>query len=194
MGIDRDEARYRMPALDLIEDEEIREETLALTAAAPNYFWQVPASTNGFHHPIWRRECGLWAHTLMVSTAVERLADSYVQRGAIDDHERDYARAAAILHDQRKNGDPENPSSSSVGDHDLQMAEVIRTESALPDAVSDAVATHMGPWYDGPEPSAPLHDLLHTADMMASTQNATLAVPGPVPGELKALGVEEAEF
>lgn len=181
----------RLPAVDLIEDEAVRAETVALSAAAPEYFWTVPASASGYHHPICRNERGLWAHTLMVATAVERLVDSYEARFDVTP---DHARAAALLHDQRKNGPPESPAEKSVSDHDLRMEQVVREESSLPDPVADAVATHMGPWYDGPEPTSPLSELVHNADMLASTPNATLAVPGPVPEELVELGVEEADL
>jgi len=184
------ELRRRLPAIDLIEDDDIRHRTLQATATAPDYFWEVPASTSGFHHPICREERGLWAHTLMVSTAVERLVDSYEARFEVDP---DHARAGAILHDQRKNGHPENPSDTSVSDHDIRMSEVVR-EHGLPDAVAEAVAEHMGAWYDGPEPSSPLSELLHNADMLASTANATLAVPGPIPDELDGRGLEAADL
>ncbi|WP_268899194.1 HDIG domain-containing metalloprotein [Haloarcula salinisoli] len=184
------EVRRRIPAAELIEDEHIQHCTLQATAQAPDYFWKVPASTSGFHHPICRGERGLWAHTLMVCTAVERLVDSYEARFDINP---DHARAAAILHDQRKNGDRENPSDTSVSDHDLRMASFAK-EYGLPDPVSEAIAEHMGAWYDGPEPSSPLSELVHNADMMASTANATLAVPGPIPEELEGLGLEEADL
>lgn len=37
--------------------------------------------------------------------------------------------------------------------------------------------------------SSPLAELVHNADMLASTANATVAIPGPVPEEPEALGV-----
>lgn len=140
--LDPNYVRRRIPALDLIDDSNIRGETLRLTAEAPEYFWNVPASTSGYHHPACRGERGLWVHTLMVATAVERLVDSYAERY---DAEPDHAYAAAILHDQRKNGDPAAPANKSISDHDLQMAEVVREQSELPDKIANAVATHMGP-------------------------------------------------
>ena len=184
------EVYRRLPALNLIRSESIREATAELSADAPDYFWTVPASTSGFHHPACRKERGLWAHTLMVSTAVERLVDSYEQRFDI---EPDHARAAAILHDQRKNGDPAAPSDKSASDHDLLMADVVRQKMPLPKTIADAVSEHMGAWYDGPEPSSPLSELVHNADMMASTANATLAIPGPIPEELEHLELSEAD-
>lgn len=189
--LERQEVVRRLPAIHLIEDQDIRDETARLSARAPHYFWEVPASTSGFHHPACRKRRGLWAHTLMVCTAVERLADSFEARFGVDP---DLARSAAILHDQRKNGSPDNPSKKSVQDHDLRMGRVVREESELPDIVAAAVDEHMGAWYDGPEPASPLSEMVHSADMLASTSNATLAIPGPIPNELEFLELEEADL
>lgn len=179
----------RVPHLRQFADHDVMAAVRDLTAAAPAYFWTVPASTSGHHHPLCRGEHGLWAHTLMVATVVERLADSYVERGLIDRDAVDLARAAALLHDQRKNGPPDDPAPASVSDHDLRMAAVVR-ESPLDDRVADAVGSHMGPWYDGPAPETTLADLVHAADMVASTATITPKVYGPVPAELAAVGVE----
>lgn len=190
IGVGLDEAFRRLPALDLIADEDLQQQTAKLTAEAPDYFWTVPASTSGYHHPESQGEHGLWVHTLMVCTAVERLVDSYEERFGVDP---DHARVAAILHDQRKNGNPDHPSESSISDHDLYMADVVRGHD-FPDSVAHAVAEHMGPWYDGPEPSSPLSELVHNADMIASTANATLKIPGPIPEELGDLELEVADL
>jgi len=184
----------KMPVWSLINDNQIREATFRITLDVPEYFWTVPASTSEYHNPICRHEHGLWAHTLMTVTAVHRLVDSYQALYNVDS---DLAYSAAILHDQRKNGDPEDPADSAISDHDLYMADVIRGHEEaekLPDAVPQAVAEHMGSWYDGPEPSSPLAELVHNADMMASTANCTLGVPGPVPQELRKIGCTEAQL
>ena len=184
-----EEAFRRMPTLELIDDDRIKVVTARLTAEAPEYFWTAPAAGSKFHHPACREHHGLWAHTLMLSTVIERLAPSYVGQGRLDESDVDLAHAAAILHDQRKRGPPEDPQGSSTSDHDLQMARVVR-ESPLPGAVADAIETHMGAWYDGPEPETDLQDLVHTADMVASTATISPAIQGPVPEELADLGLE----
>jgi hypothetical protein len=192
--LNKDETYRRLPALKLISDREIRAETARLSANAPAYFWVAPATTGEYHHFRCRGTHGLWAHTLMVSQAVEDLLWTYQERGLIDESDADHARSAAILHDQRKNGPHENPAASSVSDHDLLMADVIETESELPTAVSDAVATHMGPSYDGPTPDAgTLNDLLHIADYAGSRKNWAISAPSPLPDEILALGIPEAE-
>ena len=191
-----EEVRRRLPALKLIEDDKVREETTRLSAAAPAYFWTAPAASHKYHHPLCRKQHGLWAHSLMVVQAVEDFLWTYQERGLIDESDADLARSAAILHDQQKNGPHENPESSSTSDHDLQMAEVVIGESSLPNAVGHAVATHMGPSdsYDGPAPEAgTLNDLVHMADYAASRRNWEVRAPGPLPEELVELGIPEAE-
>jgi len=191
--LDLREVRRRIPTLSLIGDPDVRKQTAQITAAAPEYFWQVPASKHSFHHPICREERGLWVHTLMLSTVIDRLADSYVEQGRLTEHEIDLAHAAAILHDQRKNGPATNPSETSTSNHDNQMARVVYS-STLPEAVGDAIASHMGPWYDGPEPESDLDELVHTADMVASTETITPAIAAPIPEELSHFDLQAADL
>lgn len=197
--LDEEEVFRRLPALDLIFDGDIKNEVARLSANAPTYFWRAPAArpTSDYHHPICRERHGLWAHTLMLLAPLCRLEETYREQGLTAGEERDYAIAAAILHDQRKRGPHGSVEGSAVHDHDLQMARVIEEESDLPQPIADAVASHMGPeeWgYAGPEPETPLQHLVHNADMLASTANADLHVPGPVPEELQEQGLEEGSY
>lgn len=193
MILEMDETLRRMPSLRLIEDPEIREETRQLTAEAPHYFWIEPATqSSSYHNPLCRETHGLWIHTLMLSTVIERLSDSLIEQEILSERELDLAHSAAILHDQRKHGDPEDPADSSISDHDLYMADVVGG-SDLPDAVGSAIASHMGPWYDGPQPTTELERLVHDADMIASSRGITPQLPSPAPKELLDLGCEEVD-
>jgi hypothetical protein len=183
----------RLPTLRLIHDEDVRRETARVAARAPPYFWDVPASASSYHHPLCRRERGLWIHTLMLSTVVERLGASRVELGELSEYELDLAHSASLLHDMRKNGPPEDPAESSVSDHDERMARVVLEESMLDEWVAVAVRGHMGPWYDGPEPETALARLVHDADMVASTATITPAVQGPLPEELQGIGLETVD-
>lgn len=179
-----DEVRRRLPPVQRISDDTLRRQVLDLSATAPDYFWTAPASVSGYHHPRCRGEHGLWAHTLMLVPVIDRLWDSYEQRGLVDGATQDDAIAAALLHDQHKEGPrDEGTSTGSLSNHDVMMAKVCR-EANLPDHIVAAVASHMGPWYDGPEPEPGFQDLIHTADMVASTELITPHLPEPVPREL----------
>lgn len=183
------EAARRMPSLELIENDDIRSETAHLTQYAPDYFWTRPGSTAGYHNA---HEHGLWAHTLKLSTVIERLADSYTERGLLRKPlDVDRAHAIAILHDQRKAGEDGEETQS---DHDWWMGGVVRQESELGETVARAIEEHMGAWGDGPDPSSTLAELVHVADMVASDDNVDIALPGPVPRELEAHGYAAADL
>jgi hypothetical protein len=183
------ETRRRMPSLALIDDDDIRAETRRLTQYAPAYFWTRPGSTAGYHNA---HEHGLWAHTLKLSTVIERLADSFAERGLLRAPlDVDRAHAIAVLHDQRKAGEDGDETQS---DHDWWMGGVVRQESELGEAVARGIEEHMGAWGDGPDPSSTLAELVHVADMVASDDNVEIALPAPVPEELREAGYEGVEL
>lgn len=165
-----------MPAAALIEDTELRMAVLDTICELPAYFWEAPAtSSSEYHNRFARGECGLWIHVLMCATALEGVADSYVEQGRVTEEEVDYARAAVLLHDGWKYGESWEEGDGAASDHDLQASAELR-ERGFPDSVVDAVAAHMGPWYDGPSPESPLDQLVHQADMMGSRRHVTPAV------------------
>lgn len=194
-----EEVRRRLPAVNLISDSQIRSEVISLTSEAPTYFWEVPAASpdSDYHHPACRRPHGLWAHTLMLIPPIVRLFPSKQAQGKLDEDDRDYAIAAALLHDQYKRGRSDAGADDTASDHDLLMAQTIEQESDLPAPVADAVASHMGPadWdYDGPAPETALQELVHEADMMASTPYGEMYISEPMPRELQDLGVSGADL
>ncbi len=126
----------------------------------------------------------------MVATAVERLKDTYLKQDLIPKDKIDEVRAAALLHDQRKNGRAHNPQTKSTSNHNTFMGDVVRVESDLPENVARIIDAHMGDWYDGPSPRNHTEQLLHTADMVASDENITIDIMNPIPEELKKLDVQ----
>lgn len=182
---DADRLEDLLPSLALLSDTDLYLKTANLiTDHCPDYFWHAPAaSTYKHHNPFCCGEHGLWIHSLMVSTAYERLAPSYIKQDLITPTEFDYGRAAVILHDMRKHGESYAEGGTADRDHDLQMAQLIREESGLPEKVADAVASHMGNWYEGPAPETPLQQLVHCADLAASSKNGTWGIyrkPDPI--------------
>lgn len=173
----------RLPETELIEDDDVRAEVRAAiddTDIVAPYFWTAPAaSTYNHHNPYCCNDRGLWIHTKMAFAAYERLVQSYHAQGLITEYEVDLGRAAILLHDGQKYGDVYDPDESTASDHDLIMADLIRDDTDLDERVADAIAAHMGPWYDGPEPLTALQRCVHMADMAASTKNGTFGVYKP---------------
>jgi len=133
------EVERRLPTLQLINDDDLREDVRAISRFAPAYFWTRPGSTAGYHNS---HEHGLWAHTLKLSTVIARLKDSLVQRERLFVDDIDRAHAAAILHDQRKAGGP-GPPHDTRDDHDRLMARTVRQGLSDSGQVADAVAARL---------------------------------------------------
>lgn len=176
-GLDSDEVHRRLPEVDRIHDNRLRRKTVnAFVELCPPYFWEKPASKN-HHHPTHREERGLWLHTKRASTAYDRLCDSFVEQGLVDDFERDCGYSAILLHDMYKYGYPEKE--YITDDHGELAAGIFETETDLPEEVIGCVRTHNGPWYEESEPSTPLEQVHHLADMAASDVNAVQDVMNP---------------
>lgn len=176
-----EEVERRLPEVGLIEDEEIREQTIsAIGRGVPDYFWDVPATSSGrYHNPFSRRKHGLWIHTKMVFTVYERQVRSFVEMGLITETEEDLGRAAVLLHDALKYGHSYEDGDSTVTNHDNLMGHWVRHNTELPNEVARCIECHNGSWYDGPTPETDLEQLVHECDMAASTKNITVGVWKP---------------
>lgn len=181
-ALSTEEVLRRFPEVELINDDDVREETLRVLAEhTPDYFWETAATqSSDFHNPRCRGKHGLWVHTKMNFTAYEGLVDSWVELDYITDKEADYGRAAILLHDLFKKGTNDEPDQKAArNDHDIIIGEFIRDETSLPEEVALAVSEHMGGWYDGPSPTRKLSLLVHQADMMGSRPNVHAEVLNP---------------
>lgn len=183
---DGDEVSRLFPTVRLISDSEIKEGVKEyVDQEIPGYFWKAPASsTKKYHHKLTTRDCGLWAHTLMLATALEELRWTYEEMSIISKHELDAARAAVLLHDTKKYGDKYWDSKSADRDHDLQAARAVERIDGLPQEVAECIESHMGPSYRGPEPRNHLEMLVHQCDMISSSPNITSHIWKP-PEEIK---------
>jgi hypothetical protein len=182
--LDEREVLERLPEVELIDDDELREQAVdVLARGVPEYFWDVPATSSGrYHNPFSRNRHGLWIHVKMVFTAYERFVDSFVQMGLIDDFEADCGRIAVLLHDMLKYGHAYESGKSTVKNHDLLAGHWVRNNSDLPSCVVECIEAHNGDWYEGPAPryqTHPLEQLVHMADMTASDKNMTCGVYKP---------------
>jgi hypothetical protein len=131
------------------------------------------------------------------------LEPTYRAMSAFDAYQANCARAAVLLHDAFKYGmqprpDPDrevddaHPYADGVLDHlpeytqtshDIDMATYLRNDTEMPEEVARCVAAHGGSpdWYshDGPRPSDDLEMVVHTADVIASSQHHRLPVWEP---------------
>lgn len=170
-SIDEYDVKRRLPEVNKIEDEEVRQSTIdAIKELCPDYFWAVPGSSSGKYHPEDHRgERGLWLHTKRAFTQFERLSRSYVYQDKLTDKEQDYGRAGILLHDMYKYGWPKQEHTTK--NHDVVAAQVLRQHSDINEEIIGCVETHNGPWYKGSIPRNDLEQIHHLADMAASDVN-----------------------
>jgi len=170
---------------------------MALEEVVPDYFWYVPASSSGKTHPEDHRGChGLVLHTKRSFTAFEEFARARKEQGKIADWEWNCGRAAILLHDSFKYGglrpavqqavidrlqdDGELPRGVyTVSNHDVLAAEVVAEVLDVPQEVVGCIASHNGPWYEGPAPRTELEQLHFDADYAASRESALYGVYKP---------------
>lgn len=179
-NIDRDEAIARLPEVEDIRDETLREMVIGSIQSFPAYFWTAPASTR-HHPPEHRQRHGLWVHTKRVCTKWERQATSMVKQGHFEWEDVDYGRAACLLHDMLKYGEPPTSVDSTVNNHDRVAATWLSEHTQLPQPVIDAVEQHNGAWYAGDMPDSHLSQMVHVADLHASDKHSRIAVKDPHP-------------
>ncbi|SDX28220.1 HD domain-containing protein [Haloarcula vallismortis] len=140
----------------------------------PDYFWTAAASSTGKYHPkTHSKRHGLLLHTKRAFTVYEDLSDSWLNQGVVQQWEVNCGRAAILLHDLLKYGEPDDSGSwqrpeHTVSNHDRLASNLLREQSDVPDEVVACVDSHNGPWGRGKSPENALEMLHHVADMVAS--------------------------
>lgn len=167
------------PELHDISDEHLRRETADALFSAPDYFWTAPASSR--HHPEdHRSRHGLVLHVKRAVSVFERLAPSMTRQGHMTDENVDEARSALLLHDVLKYGDPPTDTGSGTsGKHDVLVRDWLEDTTDLPKSVTEAAASHNGPWYAGPPPTTHTGQMVHVSDMVASCEYINIGVKSP---------------
>lgn len=167
-----------------IQNNDLREFVLKFfEQVVPDYFWTLPASSSGYHHPlIDRGEGGLVNHTRMVCLVAEQLIELHENlRDDFDD-----ILVALLIHDTFKYGLPELQSDHTVHEHPLIAADQFIKFAAsekpnIPDGqlnrIADAVKAHSGKWTTSrysdvelPEPCTELERFVHECDYIASRE------------------------
>lgn len=174
--------------LNYIKDEKIRWITRNCLYNAPDYFFEIPASSTGKFHPDYALgEGGLGRH---VKAACKMLHDFIMlEFFKCTDEEHDYCVAALLLHDCRKSGVEHGK--YTVHEHPILAADLVRetcdelcngSDNATLIAINEfckmvppLIESHMGQWNWSkrssirlPKPKTTMQFLVHLADYLAS--------------------------
>lgn len=171
-----DKIKMFQSELNLIYDENIREQVRNGIAQIDDYFFKIPASSTGKYHPAFALgDGGLVRHTkACVKIAVELLRLEMFQSLL---QYNDIIISALIFHDCKKNGDGEKYTKS---DHPLLACEFLVNNiyigTSLCCKIVPLIKSHMGQWNTDfktgkeilPKPLTPLQKFVHLCDYLAS--------------------------
>ena len=197
-----EEVRRRLPEVDAIYDDEVREATIDyFLNCCPDYFWERPASATGKYHPPTESEKhGTWLHTKRVFAAYSNLSESYAEMQVITEHKRNCGKAAALIHDTFNYGWPSENRDMTSSEHDVIAAAVANYVGDLPEETVHLVHSHMGPWGEGKTPETEHERLFHMSDMSSADRNHEPAVYYPAEelteqfDTLNSIPVEDGEY
>lgn len=172
-----------------IKNSNIRMLVIEALERAPQYFFFVPASSSGKYHSKNNLGMGgLVRHTKEVFWLSEHLLSHPTLGKGFTDKEKDYIRAAIILHDSCKQGFED--SKRTVFKHPLLVRSLIPDEdlSDLKEEwheICNIIDTHMGPWTTNketgkkelPEPNTDTQVHVHMCDYIASRKNINVDYP-----------------
>ena len=169
--------------LNLIPDSRVRKGLLEIVDILPTYFFTVPSSATGRHHPSYALgKGGLLRHCKTATRIGYDLLENPLIVGEKTDTEKSLILAAIFIHDGLKLG--REHSLRTAFDHPILMQKfLIENKAKIPSLteeeltyMGDLIKTHMGPWTKDPEtkqvvleePKTPDQLFVHLCDYLSS--------------------------
>lgn len=165
----------------LITNDQVQRFTRSCFQHAPDYFWEIPASSSGRYHPAWALgESGLFRHTIAVMYLCKELGSTF----GLTETDKDLAVCAGAIHDTFKYG--RNYQVEDIALHPFFPRPYYKDRNLDPcpyallppntyDVVMKAVEAHMGDIAHGTwttvakvKPETPLEQVVHLADYISS--------------------------
>lgn len=188
--------------LDTFTNEDIKEFAKVILNDAPDYFYEVAASSTGKYHPQYALgNGGLVRHTKAVIRFFNHIMNLEQNQNMFTDREIDLGRVSCLAHDIRKSGTHEYYLEKSnngenkvftVFDHPLLAAKSIMaykdkylTEDELK-FIAVNIGSHMGQWNTDkrnpdmflPKPKTEMQKMVHLADYLASRKDINVSFEG----------------
>jgi len=164
------ELNRKLPEVNLIRDEEIREGTKnTFLLACPDGFWEKASSSTGkYHEEDERGKYGNWLHTNRVFVTYLIMSQTYIKQGLITEDDREGGKSAALLHDMLKYGWPSENREHTSSRHDVINSDVARIIGGLPPSVYNPIHAHNGAWSEGKTPQNDREEIMHLSDYVAA--------------------------
>ena len=183
--------RFFKEELEQFENEDIQDFCVELLNTAPDYFWQISASSTNKYHPDYTIGfMGLAKHVKAATRFLNHMLSIDCIKNQFTSRERDLLRTAIMNHDDEKLG--RNGSQYTLFKHPLLIADRIREYKGyewLPDEELDYIASscesHMGQWntdkkskVELPLPETKAQQIVHLSDYLASRKDLEVSFEG----------------
>lgn len=175
-------------ANDLITTESIRLMTIdKLENDTPDYFWRVPASSTGKHHPVYALgDGGLARHTIGALKILHFMLMPNSMNMRFTREQRDCMYSAIILHDTRKLGSQTRYDNLKVTGEESKTMDYHELMVDIPTIVNGCyfrqssfikslIHAHMGEW-GAVNPSIECERMVHLADFLASRKDINVVM------------------
>ena len=169
--------------LEMIKNDEIREDCKTLISLLPDYFFLIPASSTGKYHPDFALgDGGLVRHTKVAVRIAYDILNLEFSSDNFSDVEKDLIIMTLILHDGFKSGFPQEQYTRKdhpliVGDFVLSNKDKIMMSDDHLDMVISMLKSHMGEWNKDrtwkevlPKPIEKRERFVHMCDYLSSRQ------------------------
>lgn len=172
--------------LDLLSTERVKAGLLEIVDILPGYFFIVPSSSTGKHHPSYSLgKGGLLRHCKSAMKIGYDLMRNPLILNEKSEEKKDLILTAIFIHDGLKLGPKQ--SAFTRFDHPLLMQKfLLDNESKIPSLthdelvfMGDLISTHMGPWTKDPttqeivlsEPKTKEQMFVHLCDYISSRKS-----------------------
>lgn len=176
--------------LSWIADPKIKAFAEKLIECAPDYFFEVAASSTGKYHPSYSLGAGgLVRHTKAASAILHELTSNLEMFNKYSQEQKDLMLVAIMAHDFFKHGPEAQAGKYTVAEHPVVCADFIRYNDNLAtmlerekvEFIAGCVESHMGQWNTKwgsaveimPKPKTGPQNLVHLADYLASRKYLT---------------------
>lgn len=172
---------YFNPLLETMQ-KDVAEFTIEILKSVPSYFYEVPASSSGKHHPSYALgDGGLLRHTMAAGLIALDLFRNDTVCGEFTHRAKSLLLSAIILHDTFKLGVVKD---KYAVDHPVLAASFIKNfnQTILPvedvKIIADCISTHMGQWNTDfqkievmEKPRTKEQSFVHMCDYLASRKS-----------------------
>ena len=196
---------------DSVQDENVKKFMEQCIETIPEYWFVVPASSTGKHHPNYALgKGGLMRHTIALLRFFNRLMDNSMYGNMFTNREMDLLRVACLMHDTRKSGSDEEFAVDKYTkfDHPILAANTVRSikteyiTNEEKELIANAIESHMGQWNTDthgksnvtlPLPTNKYQKIVHLVDYLAAQKGIEVIFDGFTPENNAAENVDECD-